>query len=131
MSSDNASSAVTYTSISFDSDRPSWGIPLMDVDKLPKMDPYEEIEDQPYANEASPIAELPGHIVDLESMEEDSIDYPDEPGMTMRIRRRIPRRTILTILLMEGTAMMSPPMMMMMMMILMMRMPTKNEEEKH
>ncbi|GKC85343.1 hypothetical protein Tco_1141060 [Tanacetum coccineum] len=54
MSSDNTSSAVTYTSISFDSNRPSWGISL-------------------------PIAESPGHIADLESMKEDSIDYPDEP----------------------------------------------------
>ncbi|GKD63219.1 hypothetical protein Tco_1305327 [Tanacetum coccineum] len=37
------------------------------------------VEDHPYANDASPIAESPGHIVDSESMEEDSIDYPDEP----------------------------------------------------
>nr|GEV50742.1 hypothetical protein [Tanacetum cinerariifolium] len=29
MSSDNAQSAVTYTSISSDSNGPSWGIPLM------------------------------------------------------------------------------------------------------
>ncbi|GJZ16215.1 hypothetical protein Tco_0551892 [Tanacetum coccineum] len=54
MSSDNASSAITYTSISFDSNGPSWGIPLS-------------------------IAESPRHIADLESMKEDSIDYPDEP----------------------------------------------------
>ncbi|GJU72116.1 hypothetical protein Tco_1263521 [Tanacetum coccineum] len=38
-----------------------------------------QVEDQPYANDALPIAESPGHIADLESMEEDSIDYPDEP----------------------------------------------------
>nr|GEY84282.1 hypothetical protein [Tanacetum cinerariifolium] len=38
-----------------------------------------QVEDQPYANDASPIAESPGHIADSESMEEDSIDYPDEP----------------------------------------------------
>nr|GEW00459.1 reverse transcriptase domain-containing protein [Tanacetum cinerariifolium] len=31
MSSDNAQSAVTYTPISFDSDGPSWGIPLINV----------------------------------------------------------------------------------------------------
>nr|GEU82409.1 reverse transcriptase domain-containing protein [Tanacetum cinerariifolium] len=31
MSSDNAQSAVTYTSISSDSDEPSWGIPLMNA----------------------------------------------------------------------------------------------------
>ncbi|GKD60925.1 hypothetical protein Tco_1298434, partial [Tanacetum coccineum] len=102
-----------------------YGIPLVNANKLLKMDPYEEVtqqwqapplspayvpdpkeldehvlvyvpkpehpeyhvplddeiqvEDQPYADDASPIAESPGHIADLESMEEDSIDYPDEP----------------------------------------------------
>ncbi|GJT77101.1 putative reverse transcriptase domain-containing protein [Tanacetum coccineum] len=103
MSSDNESSAVPYSSISFDSDGPSWGIPLVNADKLLEMDPYEEIyvlepkhpkylvpsdndmqvEDQPYADDASPIAELPRYIVDSDSIEEDtdedSIDYPDEP----------------------------------------------------
>ncbi|GKC93549.1 hypothetical protein Tco_1158991, partial [Tanacetum coccineum] len=103
MSSDNASSTVTYTSISSDSDGPSWGIPLVNAEELPEMDPYEEVaqqgqapppspiyvpgpmeldehvEDQPYANDASPIAESPGYIADSESMKEDSIDYPDEP----------------------------------------------------
>nr|GEY35910.1 hypothetical protein [Tanacetum cinerariifolium] len=38
-----------------------------------------QVEDQPYADDASPIAEPPRHIADSESMEEDSIDYPDEP----------------------------------------------------
>ncbi|GKF10538.1 hypothetical protein Tco_0048464, partial [Tanacetum coccineum] len=75
MSSDNASSVVTYTSISSNSNGLSWGIPLVNVGELPKMDPYEE----PYADDASLIAESPGHIADSESMEEDSIDYPDEP----------------------------------------------------
>nr|GEU35876.1 putative reverse transcriptase domain-containing protein [Tanacetum cinerariifolium] len=107
MSSDNAKSAVTYTSISSDSDGPSWGIPLMNAGELPKMDPYKEVaqqrkvpplshayvpdpieldehvEDQPYADDASPTAESLGYIADLDSMEEDtdedSIDYPDEP----------------------------------------------------
>nr|GEV57950.1 reverse transcriptase domain-containing protein [Tanacetum cinerariifolium] len=125
MSSDNASSAVTYTSISSDSDGPSWGIPLVNAGELPKMDPYEEVsqqgqappllptyvpdpmeldehvpvyvpepehpeyhvtlyddmqvEDQPYIDDALLIAESPGHIADSESMEEDSIDYLDEP----------------------------------------------------
>ncbi|GJZ85220.1 hypothetical protein Tco_0650559 [Tanacetum coccineum] len=129
MSSDNASSAVTYTSVSSDSNRPSsWGIPLVNVDELLEMDPYEEmaqqgqahplspayvpdlmeldehvpvyvpepehleyqessdddieVEDQPYAEDASPTAESPGYIADSDSMEEDtdedSIDYPDE-----------------------------------------------------
>ncbi|GKG15283.1 hypothetical protein Tco_0354883, partial [Tanacetum coccineum] len=125
MSSDNASSVVTYTSISSDSDGLSWGIPLVNAGELQKMDPYEEVaqqvqvppllpayvpdlieldehvpvyilelehpeyhvptdddiqvEDQPYADDASPTVKSPGHIADSESMEEDSIDYPDEP----------------------------------------------------
>ncbi|GJX89833.1 hypothetical protein Tco_0343159 [Tanacetum coccineum] len=125
MSSDNTSSAVTYTSISSDSDGPLWGIPLVNVGELSKMDPYEEVseqgqapplspayvpdpmkldehvpvyvsepehpeyhvpsdddmqvEDQPYADDASPIAKSPGYITDSNSIEEDSIDYPDEP----------------------------------------------------
>ncbi|GKD82075.1 hypothetical protein Tco_1348914 [Tanacetum coccineum] len=131
MSSDNASSAVTYTSVSSDSNRPSsWGILLENVDELPEMDPYKEvaqqgqahplspayvpdpmeldehvpvyvpepehpeyhapsdddiqIEDQPYTDDASPTAESPGYIADSDTIEEDtdedSIDYPDEPG---------------------------------------------------
>ncbi|GKF09754.1 hypothetical protein Tco_0043978 [Tanacetum coccineum] len=122
MSLDNASSTVTYTSISSDSNKQSWSIPLVNVGELLEMDPYEEVaqqgqapplspayvpdpmeldehvpvyvsepeyhapsdddiqvEDQPYADDASPTAESPRHIADLESMEEDSIDYPDEP----------------------------------------------------
>ncbi|GJT08747.1 hypothetical protein Tco_0843209 [Tanacetum coccineum] len=97
MSSDNASSAVTYTSISSDSDGPSWGIPLMNADELPEIDPYEEpvyleyhvpsdddiqIEDQPYAADASPLALSPGYIAESdpeedleEDSEEDPIDY--------------------------------------------------------
>nr|GEZ34076.1 hypothetical protein [Tanacetum cinerariifolium] len=43
MSSDNAQSPVTYTSISSNSDGPSWGIPLMSVNELSEMDPYEEV----------------------------------------------------------------------------------------
>ncbi|GKD30130.1 hypothetical protein Tco_1240908 [Tanacetum coccineum] len=38
-----------------------------------------QVEDQPYADDDSPTAESPGHIADSESMEEDSINYPDEP----------------------------------------------------
>nr|GEV90907.1 hypothetical protein [Tanacetum cinerariifolium] len=46
MSSDNAQSAVTYTSMSSDLDGPSWGIPLMNADEFPEMDPYEEVAQQ-------------------------------------------------------------------------------------
>ncbi|GJR11977.1 putative reverse transcriptase domain-containing protein, partial [Tanacetum coccineum] len=126
---DNASSTVTYTSISSDSNELSWGIPLVNVGELSEMDPYEEVaqqgqvpplspayvpdpmeleehvpvyvpepehpeyhapsdndihvEDQPYADDASPTAESPGYIADSDSMEEDTdedyINYPDEP----------------------------------------------------
>nr|GFA38360.1 hypothetical protein [Tanacetum cinerariifolium] len=99
MSSNNAQSAVTYTSISSDSDRPSWGIPLMNA-KLDEHVPVYvlepehpehhapsdddiQVEDQPYADDASPTVESPGYIADSDSMEEDtnkdSIDYPNEP----------------------------------------------------
>ncbi|GKG29150.1 hypothetical protein Tco_0416515, partial [Tanacetum coccineum] len=37
-----------------------------------------QVEDQPYVDDASLTAKSPGHIADSESMEEDSIDYPDE-----------------------------------------------------
>ncbi|GJT53830.1 hypothetical protein Tco_0988884, partial [Tanacetum coccineum] len=130
MSSNNASSTVTYTFVSSDSNRPSsWGIPLENAGEIPDMDPYEEVaqqgqahplspayvpdpmelnehvplyapepehpehlipadddsqaEEQPYAEDASSIAESPGYIADSDSMEDDtdadSIDYPDEP----------------------------------------------------
>nr|GEU88005.1 retrotransposon protein, putative, Ty3-gypsy subclass [Tanacetum cinerariifolium] len=38
-----------------------------------------QVEDQPYADDALPIAKSPEHIADSESMEEDSINYLDEP----------------------------------------------------
>ncbi|GKD66377.1 hypothetical protein Tco_1308485, partial [Tanacetum coccineum] len=37
-----------------------------------------QVEDQPYADDASPTTESPGYIANSKSMEEDSIDYPDE-----------------------------------------------------
>nr|GEU46383.1 reverse transcriptase domain-containing protein [Tanacetum cinerariifolium] len=54
MSSDNAHSAVTYMSISSDSDEPSWGIPLMNADEFPEIDPYEEVAQQGHAHLLSP-----------------------------------------------------------------------------
>ncbi|GJX44914.1 hypothetical protein Tco_0261590 [Tanacetum coccineum] len=102
---DNTSSIFTYTSVSSYSNGPSWGIPLVNAGELLGMDPYEEVaqqgqapplspayvpgpmeldehvpvEYQPYVDDASPISKSPGHIADLESMEEDSINYPYEP----------------------------------------------------
>ncbi|GJU21237.1 hypothetical protein Tco_1154579 [Tanacetum coccineum] len=144
MSSDNASSAVTYTSISSYSNGLSWGIPLVNAGEIPEMDPYEEVaqqgqayplspayvpdpieldehvpvyvlepehpeyhapsdddiqvEDQPYADDASPTAESPGYIADSDSMEEDtnkdSIDYPDKPEDGEEDDDEIPRRIL-------------------------------------
>nr|GEV11571.1 putative reverse transcriptase domain-containing protein [Tanacetum cinerariifolium] len=54
MSSDNAQSAVTYMSISSNSDGPSWGIPLMNAGELPEMDPYDEVAQQGQAHPLSP-----------------------------------------------------------------------------
>nr|GEY28947.1 hypothetical protein [Tanacetum cinerariifolium] len=56
MSSDNAQSAVTYTSISSssDSDGPSWGFPLMNAGEFLKMDPYEEVAQQGQVHPLSP-----------------------------------------------------------------------------
>nr|GEX03865.1 hypothetical protein [Tanacetum cinerariifolium] len=61
MSSNNAQSTVTYTSISSDSDGPSWGIPLMNVGELSEMDPYEEVAKQGQVPPLSP-AYVPGLI---------------------------------------------------------------------
>ncbi|GJU95791.1 hypothetical protein Tco_1320547 [Tanacetum coccineum] len=44
-----------------------------------ELDEHVPVEDQPYADDTSPIVESPGYIADSESMEEDSIDCPDEP----------------------------------------------------
>ncbi|GKB58637.1 hypothetical protein Tco_0914823 [Tanacetum coccineum] len=125
MSSDNASSTVTYTSISSNSNGLSWGILLVNADELLEMDPYEkvaqqgqahplspayvpdpieldeqvfvyvqepehqeyhapldddiQVEDQPYADDASSTTESPGYIANSESMNKDLINYPDEP----------------------------------------------------
>ncbi|GKB13521.1 hypothetical protein Tco_0847444 [Tanacetum coccineum] len=101
MSSDNASYAVTYTSISSDSNGLSCGIPLVNAGELPEMDPYEEVAQQGQAYPLSPAyvpnpIELDEHVPvyvpepehleyhalsddDVQSMELDFINYPDEP----------------------------------------------------
>ncbi|GKD46170.1 hypothetical protein Tco_1270815 [Tanacetum coccineum] len=44
MSSDDASSTITYTSVASGSSEPSaWGIPLVNAGEIPNMDPYEEV----------------------------------------------------------------------------------------
>nr|GFA42867.1 hypothetical protein [Tanacetum cinerariifolium] len=54
MSSDNAQSAVTYTSISSYLDGRSRGIPLMSADEFPKMYPYKEVAQQGHVHSLSP-----------------------------------------------------------------------------
>ncbi|GKC91773.1 hypothetical protein Tco_1152422 [Tanacetum coccineum] len=90
MSSDNASSAVTYTSVSSDSNGSSWGNLLVNAGELPEMDPYEEVAQQGQTPPLSPAyvpdpmkldEHVPVYVLEPEHPEyhEDSIDYPDEP----------------------------------------------------
>ncbi|GKD58276.1 hypothetical protein Tco_1295785 [Tanacetum coccineum] len=93
MSSDNASSAVTYTSISSDSNGLSWGIPLVNTGKLPEIDPYEEVAQQGHAHPLSPAYVLdpieldehvPVYVLEPEHPEyhapsDDDIQVKDQP----------------------------------------------------
>ncbi|GJY16222.1 hypothetical protein Tco_0386644 [Tanacetum coccineum] len=55
MSSDDASSTITYTSVSSGLSEPSaWGIPLVNADEIPNMDPYEEVAQHGQAHPLSP-----------------------------------------------------------------------------
>nr|GEY28553.1 zinc finger, CCHC-type [Tanacetum cinerariifolium] len=74
MSSDNAQSAVTYTSISSNSDGPSWGIPLMNAGELLEMDPYEEVAQQWQVHPLSPA-----YIPDPMELDEHAPIYVPEP----------------------------------------------------
>nr|GEX57983.1 reverse transcriptase domain-containing protein [Tanacetum cinerariifolium] len=91
MSSDEASSGVTYTSISSDYEDPSYaGTAFMDYVPGPEYPEYLAtsdaeilIEDQPHAIDASPTALSPGYIddCDLEDESEDGLtDYPADGG---------------------------------------------------
>nr|GEW25844.1 putative reverse transcriptase domain-containing protein [Tanacetum cinerariifolium] len=58
---------VTYTSISSDSDGPSWGIPLINADGFSEIDPYEEVAQQGQVHQLSPAyvsnpMKLDGHV---------------------------------------------------------------------
>nr|GEY78371.1 hypothetical protein [Tanacetum cinerariifolium] len=78
MSSDNAQSTVTYTSISSNSDGPSWGIPLMNAGELPEMDPYEEVAQQGQVHPLSP-AYIPDPMeLDEHAPVEDDDEDPNE-----------------------------------------------------
>ncbi|GKD67883.1 hypothetical protein Tco_1321973 [Tanacetum coccineum] len=75
MSSDNASSAINYTSVSSDSNGPSsWGIPLVNVGELPEMDPYEEVTQQ---GQAHPLS--PAYVPDPMELDEHVPVYVPEP----------------------------------------------------
>nr|GEW40042.1 reverse transcriptase domain-containing protein [Tanacetum cinerariifolium] len=65
---------LTYTSISSNSDGPSWGIPLMNADELPEMDPYEEVAQQGQVPPLSPM-----YVPDLIKLGEHVPVYVLEP----------------------------------------------------
>ncbi|GJU41299.1 hypothetical protein Tco_1194256 [Tanacetum coccineum] len=75
MSSNNASSTVTYTSVSSDSNGPSsWGIPLENASEIPNVDPYEEVAQQ---GQAHPLS--PAYIPDPMELDEHVPLYAPEP----------------------------------------------------
>nr|GEZ98716.1 hypothetical protein [Tanacetum cinerariifolium] len=80
MPSDNTPSVVTYTSISFDSDGPSWGILLMNAGELSNMDPYEE-EDHAEDHTDHPTDEGDGddEPSDDDDDDNDTDDEDEEP----------------------------------------------------
>nr|GEX73583.1 hypothetical protein [Tanacetum cinerariifolium] len=65
---------VTYTSISSDSDGPSWGIPLTNADEFPEMDPYEEVSQQ---GQVHPLS--PAYVPNLIELDEHAPVYVPEP----------------------------------------------------
>nr|GFC44520.1 hypothetical protein [Tanacetum cinerariifolium] len=67
-------SAVIYTSISSNSDRPSWGTPLMNVDEFLEMDPYEEVAQQ---GQVHPLS--PAYIPDPMGLDEHAPVYVPKP----------------------------------------------------
>ncbi|GKC13427.1 hypothetical protein Tco_1010209 [Tanacetum coccineum] len=75
ISSDNASFAVTYTSVSFDLNGPSsWGILLINTGELLEMDSYEEVAQQGQAHPLSPT-----YIPDPIELDEHVPVYVPEP----------------------------------------------------
>nr|GEY08987.1 hypothetical protein [Tanacetum cinerariifolium] len=74
MSSDNAQSTVTYTSISSNSNGPSWDIPLMNDGELLEMDPHEEVAQQ---GQAHPLS--PAYVPDLMEFDKHVPAYVPKP----------------------------------------------------
>ncbi|GJW40462.1 hypothetical protein Tco_0066307 [Tanacetum coccineum] len=94
MSSDDASSTVTYTSVSSGSGEPSaWGIPLMNAGEIPNVDPYEEVAQHGQAHPLSPAYApdpmeldehvplyVPEHPEHHDSSEENMPDPEEDPS---------------------------------------------------
>ncbi|GJR73383.1 hypothetical protein Tco_0085748 [Tanacetum coccineum] len=75
MSLKNASSTVTYTSVSSDSNEPSsWGIPLENAGEILDMDPYKEVAQQ---GQAHPLS--PAYVPDPMELDEYVPLYAPEP----------------------------------------------------
>nr|GEY39256.1 hypothetical protein [Tanacetum cinerariifolium] len=82
MSSDNAQAAVTYTSISSDSDGPSWGIPLMNVGEFLEIDPYEDVskQGQVEGDDEDPEENLEEDPSEEHDPEDDDEDPEEDPN---------------------------------------------------
>nr|GEZ69035.1 putative reverse transcriptase domain-containing protein [Tanacetum cinerariifolium] len=96
MSSDNAQSAVTYTSISSNSDGPSWGIQLMNAGELLEIDPYEEVVQQGQAHPLSPayvsdFIELDEHVQRIQAAQDKKKSYADlkQKPMEFEVRDKV------------------------------------------
>nr|GEY92920.1 hypothetical protein [Tanacetum cinerariifolium] len=74
MSSDNAQSTITYTSISSNSDGPSWGIPFINAGEFLEMDLYKEVIQQ---GQVHPLS--PAYIPDPMELDEHAPVYAPEP----------------------------------------------------
>ncbi|GKF09612.1 hypothetical protein Tco_0043836 [Tanacetum coccineum] len=94
MSSDDASSTVTYTSVSSGSSEPSaWGIPLVNAGEIPNMDLYEDFAQHGQAHPLSPAyvpdpMELDEHVPlyvpehpDHHDSSEENMSVEDQPDV--------------------------------------------------
>nr|GFB22981.1 hypothetical protein [Tanacetum cinerariifolium] len=82
MSSDNAQAAVTYTSISSNSDGPSWGIPLMNVGEFLEIGPYEDVskQGQVKGDDKDPEENLEEDPSEEHDPEDDDEDLEEDPN---------------------------------------------------
>ncbi|GJR76963.1 hypothetical protein Tco_0089328 [Tanacetum coccineum] len=90
MSSDDASSTVTYTSVSSGSSEPSaWGIPLVNAGEIPNVDPYEEVVQHgqahplspPYVSDPMELDEhVPLYLLEHHDSSEEDMPVEDQPA---------------------------------------------------